>query len=62
MRASVTAQTIDSVMPSLIDRAPAALQTEHGRRLVKFATVSLISTAVSQGILFLTYHVTRSPP
>ncbi|MGO9195700.1 MAG: GtrA family protein [Acidimicrobiales bacterium] len=48
-------------MPSLLDRAPAALQTEHGRRLVKFATVSVISTAVTQGLLFLTYDVISIP-
>ncbi|MGO9560984.1 MAG: GtrA family protein [Acidimicrobiales bacterium] len=48
-------------MRSLFDRAPAALQTEHGRRLMKFATVSVISTCVTQGILFLTYDVISIP-
>ncbi|MHB1988782.1 MAG: GtrA family protein [Acidimicrobiales bacterium] len=44
-------------MPALIDRARAASRSEHLHRLAKFATVSLISTAVTQGLLFLTYDV-----
>ncbi|MHB8246284.1 MAG: GtrA family protein [Acidimicrobiales bacterium] len=44
-------------MHSLIGRARALLQSEHGRRLLKFATVSVISTVVTQGLLFLTYDV-----
>ncbi len=48
-------------MVSLIRRARALLKSEHGRRLIKFGTVSLISTGVTQGILFLTYDVIAIP-
>lgn len=38
-------------------RARATLQGDHVRRLWKFASVSVISTILSQGILVLTYDV-----
>lgn len=42
-------------MATLTVRARALLVSEHGRRLVKFATVSVISTIITQGLLALFY-------
>lgn len=42
-------------MASPIERARVALKSEHGRRFVKFGTVSVISTALTQAVLFITY-------
>lgn len=42
-------------MASLSGRVRAALRSEHGRRLVKFAAVSVISTVLTQVILLVTY-------
>jgi putative flippase GtrA len=44
-------------MPLLTERVRAASQREHVRRLVKFAAVSVISTVVTQSVLFLTYDI-----
>lgn len=44
-------------MPPLTERVRAASQREHVRRLVKFAAVSVISTVVTQSVLFLTYDI-----
>ena len=44
-------------MPSPLSRARAFHRTPHFRRLLKYGSVSLISTGVTQVVLFLTYHV-----
>jgi putative flippase GtrA len=44
-------------MPSLVSRARAFRSTDHFKRLWKYASVSIISTAVTQVVLFSTYHV-----
>ncbi len=44
-------------MPSPLSRARAFHRTPHFRRLFKYGSVSLISTGVTQVVLFLTYHV-----
>ncbi len=44
-------------MPSLVRRARAFRRTEHFGRLWKYASVSIISTVVTQVVLFLAYHV-----
>lgn len=44
-------------MRSLIERAHALFRSAHGRRLIKFASVSVISTLCTQLVLFLTYDV-----
>jgi putative flippase GtrA len=46
-------------MPSLVSRARAFRSTDHFKRLWKYASVSIISTAVTQVVLFSTYHVFR---
>ncbi|MGH9293799.1 MAG: GtrA family protein [Acidimicrobiales bacterium] len=44
-------------MPSLIRRARAFRRSEHFKRLLKYASVSVIATVITQSVLFLTYHV-----
>jgi len=44
-------------MVSLARHARALRQTEHFKRIWKYASVSVISTLVTQIVLFLTYHV-----
>ena len=44
-------------MVSLASHARAFRQTAHFRRIWKYASVSIISTFVTQVVLFLTYHV-----
>ena len=44
-------------MASLVTRVAAFRQTEHFRRLWKYASVSIVSTIVSQAVLFSTYHI-----
>ena len=44
-------------MASLVSRARAFRRTDHFRRLWKYASVSIISTVVTQVVLFSTYHV-----
>jgi putative flippase GtrA len=44
-------------MASLLSRARVFRRSAHFRRLLKYASVSLISTGVTQVVLFLTYHV-----
>jgi putative flippase GtrA len=44
-------------MPSLVSRARAFRRTPHFSRLWKYASVSIISTAVTQVVLFSTYHI-----
>jgi len=44
-------------MPSLVSRARALRASEHFNRIWKYAAVSIITTAVSQTVLFTTYHV-----
>lgn len=44
-------------MPALIERVRAARESAHLKRLLKFAAVSVISTIVTQTVLFLTYDV-----
>jgi putative flippase GtrA len=44
-------------MSALSERAYAALRGQHVRRLVKFGTVSVISTVITQSVLFLTYDI-----
>jgi putative flippase GtrA len=44
-------------MASLATRARAFRQTEHFSRLWKYASVSIVSTGVTQVVLFVTYHV-----
>jgi len=44
-------------MASLTSRARAYRQSAHFTRLWKFASVSVISTIITQGVLFMTYHV-----
>jgi len=44
-------------MASLVTRVVAFRQTENFRRLWKYASVSIISTIVSQTVLFSTYHI-----
>jgi len=44
-------------MASLVSRARDFRRTDHFRRLWKYASVSIIATAVTQVVLFLTYHV-----
>jgi putative flippase GtrA len=44
-------------MASLVSRALAFRRTAHFKRLWKYASVSIISTLVTQVVLFLTYHV-----
>jgi putative flippase GtrA len=46
-------------MASLVRRVYAFRRTEHFRRLWKYASVSIISTIVSQTVLFSTYHIWR---
>jgi len=43
-------------MASLVSRARAFRRTDHFGRLWKYASVSIISTAVTQVVLFTTYH------
>ncbi len=45
------------LMASLVSRALAFRRTAHFKRLWKYASVSIISTLVTQVVLFLTYHV-----
>jgi putative flippase GtrA len=42
---------------SLVSRFRAVRETEHFGRLWKYASVSIVSTIVSQVVLFVTYHV-----
>ena len=44
-------------MASLVSRVLAFRRTEHFGRLWKYASVSIISTIVSQVVLFSTYHI-----
>jgi putative flippase GtrA len=44
-------------MASLRSRAAAYRQSPHYRRLFRFLSVSIISTIITQVVLFLTYHV-----
>src|ERR1017187_8467356 len=44
-------------MASLVSRVLAFRRTEHFGRLWKYASVSIISTIVSQAVLFSTYHI-----
>jgi putative flippase GtrA len=44
-------------MPALIERARAARQSAHAKRLLKFAAVSVVSTVITQTVLFVTYDV-----
>lgn len=44
-------------MASLVSLVVAFRRTEHFRRLWKYASVSIISTIVSQVVLFSTYHI-----
>jgi putative flippase GtrA len=44
-------------MASLTSRVRAYRQSPHFTRLWKFASVSVISTIITQGVLFMTYHV-----
>ena len=44
-------------MHALVERARAFRQSPHFPRTIKFATVSVISTVVSQTILFLTFDL-----
>jgi putative flippase GtrA len=44
-------------MASPVSRALAFRRTAHFKRLWKYASVSIISTLVTQVVLFLTYHV-----
>ena len=44
-------------MASLVSRVVAFRRTEHFRRLWKYASVSIVSTIVSQVVLFSTYHI-----
>jgi len=44
-------------MVSLARHARAFRQTEHFKRIWKYASVSVISTLVTQVVLFLTYHI-----
>jgi putative flippase GtrA len=44
-------------MASLVSRVVAFRRTEHFRRLWKYASVSVVSTIVSQVVLFSTYHI-----
>ncbi|HLI43692.1 MAG TPA: GtrA family protein [Acidimicrobiales bacterium] len=48
-------------MASLIRRALALMKSGHGRRLLKFGAVSVISTVLTQGLLFLFYDVVKIP-
>ncbi len=48
-------------MAALTVRARALIFSEHGRRLMKFFAVSVISTIVTQGLLFLFYDVVKIP-
>ncbi|MDA8038869.1 MAG: GtrA family protein [Actinomycetota bacterium] len=43
-------------MASLLSRAAAYRRSAHFTRLWKFASVSVISTVITQTVLFLTYH------
>lgn len=43
-------------MASLLERALAYRRSAHFKRLMKFASVSVISTIITQVVLFLTYH------
>ncbi|MGO9964270.1 MAG: GtrA family protein [Acidimicrobiales bacterium] len=44
-------------MASLVSRVVAFRDTEHFRRLWKYASVSIVSTIVSQVVLFSTYQI-----
>src|SRR5579875_623236 len=44
-------------MPALIERARAARQSAHAKRLLKFAAVSVVATIITQTVLFVTYDV-----
>ncbi len=44
-------------MASLVRRVEAFRRTDHFRRLWKYASVSIVSTIVSQVVLFSTYHI-----
>jgi putative flippase GtrA len=44
-------------MTSLVNRGRAVMRTAHFQRLWKYASVSVISTLVTQVVLFMTYHV-----
>lgn len=43
-------------MPALIERLR-TVRSGHGRRLLRYAAVSVVSTVVTQGVLFITYDV-----
>ncbi|MGO9584293.1 MAG: GtrA family protein [Acidimicrobiales bacterium] len=49
-------------MAPLVSHVRAFLRTEHFRRLWKYASVSVVSTLVTQVVLFLTYHVWNVGP
>jgi putative flippase GtrA len=49
-------------MAPLVSHVRAFLRTEHFRRLWKYASVSVVSTLVTQIVLFLTYHVWNVGP
>ncbi|MGA3354101.1 MAG: GtrA family protein [Acidimicrobiales bacterium] len=49
-------------MAPSVSHPRAFLRTEHFRRLWKYASVSVISTLVTQAVLFLTYHVWNVGP
>jgi len=44
-------------MPALLDRARAVRRSPHFKRSLKFATVSVITTVVSQTLLFFTFDL-----
>ena len=44
-------------MAPLVSHARAIFRTEHFQRLWKYTSVSVVSTVVTQVVLFLTYHV-----
>src|SRR5579875_1207318 len=44
-------------MPALIERVRAARESAHLKRLLRFAAVSVISTVVTQTVLFITYDL-----
>ena len=44
-------------MASLVSRVVAFRRSEHFRRMWKYASVSIVSTIVSQVVLFSTYHI-----
>ncbi len=44
-------------MAALTERLRAARESAHWKRLWKYAAVSVVSTVVTQSVLFVTYHV-----